>query len=1756
MDWMQPGHVIFLVGVVSISYLWIAVGIRHAARSQQQPRAAEPSPPPPPEREKNQNRQRLTIVYPEQKPDAADNAEVDIVAVHGLGSDADWSWTSKDGQNHVNWLRDLDMLPAKVPKSRIIVYSYESRWHTNAPKTRLQLCGEELVHSIHSFRAGCPSRPIVFVGHSLGGNVIVQALLYADDDDRYESLLKTTVGIVFLGTPFQGTKWQPLADSLAQLMGPAGSHRGITSELGFDDAVLRDRLHRFCKLRNRLSTSVSCFSELLETDYGRRLGIAGVAKGMVVDETSACIPGLDRYALSKDHLKINKYYGPTDPAFERVSDVISEMCRGATSIVRRRFSRREIITDNTVALNFNPEAAECLRDLFVTDPLDDRKALKRKKGDRAAGTCEWILGTEHLTTWLGHGQNQASEDQASQVLWLHGNPGTGKSTLAIFLTEALSKDFSATNGKTLAYFFCDSAFDTRNTATSIVRGLLLQLIQQHPQLLSHVLPKHNERNKNLFESFDALWSIFISAAADPNTGQKYCIIDALDECDDQSRKMLLQQLRESFYSPDAPPNVQILVTSRPYPEIRKRLEMFANTDLASFPEVKTDIDQYIKERVTQLNYTDKIRGKVAEILGHKAEGTFLWVGIACNELDDIPSKDAIARLMGMPSGLYSLYGKLYHEALKRETAGQIQDILSIVAVSLRPLNLLELSEACNLCQDEDDVETRTQFMREYIEACRLMVVIQDEKVLLLHKSVKDYLLKASETTGFSELEAHANLSYRCIDHLIRDFYKTKETHTNRDFLKYAIHEWPHHARMAQSRFSVRAPQAEFFEIDSPCRESWLQSLRRDRYWDSPPPQFSILHIAVRWNVLTMFEHICGLHDKDKVQEMIHLADSSGAAPLEYAARSGRLSILRALLDWRATMTINVIIAAVQNQTNAREVMAQLLEQRGYEITITEDVIKAAAENRYSGEDIIALLLKQRGHEITITEDVIKAAAENEYRGKEIIALLLEQRGHEIIITEDVTKAAAENSYRGEEIIALLLEQRGHEIIITEDVTKAAAENKYRGKEIIALLLEQRGHEIIITEDVIKAAAENRDYGKEIMALLLEQRGHEITITEDVIKAAAENRYCGKEVIALLLEKRGHEITITEDVIKAAVRCQRKEGVALLLEQRGHEIIITEDVIKAAAENRHRGKEIIALLLKQRGHEITITEDVIKAAAENSYRGKEIIALLLEQRGHEIIITEDVIKAAAENEACGEEIIALLLKQRGHEIIITEDVIKAAAENEDCGEDIIALLLKQRGHEIIITEDVMKAAVRCQSKEGVALLLEQRGHEITITEDVIKAAAENEDCGEDIIALLLEQQGHEITITEDVIKAAVRCQSKEGVALLLKQRGHEITITEDVMKAAVRCQSKEGVALLLEQRGHEITITEDVIKAAAENEDCGEEIMALLLKQRGHEITITEDVMKAAVRCQSKEGVALLLEQRGYEITITEDVIKAAAENRYSGEDIIALLLKQRGHEITITEDVIKAAAENSYRGKEIIALLLEQRGHEIIITENVIKAAAENRYRGKEIIALLLEQRGHEITITEDVVVAAVANRGYSQQVMEYLFEQRNDETTASITEKTLMAAATYGNEEVLKLLSQRKGLLPADDEYYRIAKLYKAAESGDDRRIEQLILVGTKPDLKNPRGETPLWVAASNGNKEVVGILAQMPDVNVNSLSNSGQSPLLMASFLDFEPVVTILLESGADPHLVDEDGDTAITVARRYGNRRIVKLLERFEQ
>ncbi|KAF3059497.1 Kinesin light chain [Daldinia childiae] len=292
------------------------------------------------------DRSSLEVLYPDPADHPVEDAEVDIIAVHGLGSNVDWSWTWKDPTKkgrYVHWLKDLDMLPALLPRARILVYNYESIWHADAPETRLPICGESLIRCVHNFRKGS-QRPIIFLGHSLGGLVILYGLLFAEGEEEFQYLPRQTVGFVSLGTPFRGTQMKWVASVIAWLMAIVYSHVGIIRDLGYDNCTLRDKVNDLCKLRDKLRLPAYCFFEEFKTDYGKKFGVPGLVKVMVVKEESAHIAGWERIALPADHLQMNKYSGPNDSSFLSVSAVIVKMYNEAKDTIESRRSYKPQFT--------------------------------------------------------------------------------------------------------------------------------------------------------------------------------------------------------------------------------------------------------------------------------------------------------------------------------------------------------------------------------------------------------------------------------------------------------------------------------------------------------------------------------------------------------------------------------------------------------------------------------------------------------------------------------------------------------------------------------------------------------------------------------------------------------------------------------------------------------------------------------------------------------------------------------------------------------------------------------------------------------------------------------------------------------------------------------------------------------------------------------------------------------------------------------------------------------------------------------------------------------------------------------------------------------------------------------------------------------------------------------------------------------------------------------------------------------------------
>lgn len=91
---------------------------------------------------------------------------------------------------------------------------------------------------------------------------------------------------------------------------------------------------------------------------------------------------------------------------------------------------------------------QCLKDLHVTDPRDDKKRIQDGKGGLLKGSYRWILDHADFQRFC--------DDPQSRLLWIKGDPGKGKTMLLCGIIDELKKE----PANRLSYFFCQAIGDT------------------------------------------------------------------------------------------------------------------------------------------------------------------------------------------------------------------------------------------------------------------------------------------------------------------------------------------------------------------------------------------------------------------------------------------------------------------------------------------------------------------------------------------------------------------------------------------------------------------------------------------------------------------------------------------------------------------------------------------------------------------------------------------------------------------------------------------------------------------------------------------------------------------------------------------------------------------------------------------------------------------------------------------------------------------------------------------------------------------------------------------------------------------------------------------------------------------------------------------------------------------------------------------------------------------------------------------------
>ncbi|RSL85435.1 hypothetical protein CEP52_016143 [Fusarium oligoseptatum] len=226
-------------------------------------------------------------------PQDVDEIEVDVVAIHGIGALPSNTWTHP--KTKVNWLEEKSMLPAALPRSRIMAFGYDSLWYGDTgTKKSIEGVARKMLNSLKQARENCPHRPIIFIGHCFGGLVLQKAR------HIYQAISKMS---------------RVVEDNALRNM-------------VHDDDVLRETVDSFLVRINTLNPKPTLFSfyEEKPTRVGLLAGL-DIDPEFVINQTSGVLSGHDSEGLELDHFAMNKFEDSQDNHFQCVARELKQIAK-------------------------------------------------------------------------------------------------------------------------------------------------------------------------------------------------------------------------------------------------------------------------------------------------------------------------------------------------------------------------------------------------------------------------------------------------------------------------------------------------------------------------------------------------------------------------------------------------------------------------------------------------------------------------------------------------------------------------------------------------------------------------------------------------------------------------------------------------------------------------------------------------------------------------------------------------------------------------------------------------------------------------------------------------------------------------------------------------------------------------------------------------------------------------------------------------------------------------------------------------------------------------------------------------------------------------------------------------------------------------------------------------------------------------------------------------------------------------------------
>ncbi|XRM43127.1 hypothetical protein ABZX51_006329 [Aspergillus tubingensis] len=387
------------------------------------------------------------------------------------------------------------------------------------------------------------------------------------------------------------------------------------------------------------------------------------------------------------------------------------------------------------------EYRDCLLALRWIDPRAEIGDIQARNENIIKDLYNWILLTEEYRQFSKWGHPTPVR------LWVSGQAGTGKTMLLIgIIKELIARGLPDTERPQVLYFLCQATNNQANNGVAVLRSLIWLLLLEQPHLFSHIQKEYLHSKNRLFtdkNAFTTLRDILRKMLEDKSLKRAIIIIDALDECEEESRELLASFIDE-VSSAQKFLEIKWLVSSRPLPEIPASVQ---DVTLPTHSLLKLDghdmshsIHRYIDMKMVQLRDKARKKNRVEEIadkLKTQASNTYIWVSLVCRELLHTHEFMWTEVVNKIPKKLEGLYGYLLDRLANLDSeimSTCCKNVLTAAMLARDPLALSEIEILAGLPEGEDAAEA-------IVQECRSFLTIRNSTVYLIHQSAQDYLQK-------------------------------------------------------------------------------------------------------------------------------------------------------------------------------------------------------------------------------------------------------------------------------------------------------------------------------------------------------------------------------------------------------------------------------------------------------------------------------------------------------------------------------------------------------------------------------------------------------------------------------------------------------------------------------------------------------------------------------------------------------------------------------------------------------------------------------------------------------------------------------------------------------------------------------------------------------------------------------------------------------------------------------------------------------